>query len=842
MPGEFSDAIKKKVNEWRATGYEGSYRETKNILRYAYARGYLHQPQLEALETYAYLKEIVGNKTFPEVYKASFTDVKELLLSLGLSQAEIIDVALATDRDSYISKLLAAQVGSVDYPNQVYALTMGAGKTILMGSMVLYDFVVSFFHQDDVRFAKNALIFAPDTTIIESLKEIKTFPYERVLPKEYQEVVLNIKYHYLESPDTPLEPIGNFNIIVSNSQKIILRSHREKNPTSALFRDVKALERKEKENRRLQAIRQLERLSVFVDEAHHSYGTNLEGSLKKTRETINYIHEQGKTPLVTVVNLTGTPYVNNRLLPDVVYQFGLREGIEQGILKQVRFITYGNVKDDSFLELVIDTFLSEYQEPNLEGRTPKIAIYAASIGELQETLRPLIELILISRGLATDTVLEYHTGKEENKDDFLALDTPQSRYQFILLVGKGTEGWNCRSLVACAMYRNPGSNIFILQASTRCMRRIGDSSVVARIFLSESNAKVLERELEKNYKTSISELSGQEREYSEHTIRAIKHKRVKVKKRVKRIIALQKQNSGSLRLDWNNFESEKYEPFIREVGIILNPSRSAEMRKLAPTVIKKNVRHLTFYDVVFLLHRRTHLSCSLISKVLDNSGLTREKIVSIINENVGTLPFLYDSLLSSVYQYEVDDSGIQEQELELCNFVAYNTLVEKSHEALVLYRDPKNDGRLGFHINPCVFDSKDEKDLFTTLRNSLEGDESITDIYFTGGINDPTKNQFCFEYFNPRKQSLSLYFPDFLIETNRGRYLVVEVKASSEKPDYDFNRSLYSGRREEISNEVFAKEVGFRDFQELNTNFDYHIVFDEASAIQKARLFETLKG
>jgi hypothetical protein len=32
--------------------------------------------------------------------------------------------------------------------------------------------------------------------------------------------------------------------------------------------------------------------------------------------------------------------------------------------------------------------------------------------------------------------LEYHTEKEENKEEFLKLDTEESKKQFILLVGK----------------------------------------------------------------------------------------------------------------------------------------------------------------------------------------------------------------------------------------------------------------------------------------------------------------------------------------------------------------------------------------------------------------------
>ena len=63
-------------------------------------------------------------------------------------------------------------------------------KTILMATFLIYDFVLSYYHPDDARFAKNALVFAPDTTIIESLKEIKTFDYSKVLPKEYQNILV----------------------------------------------------------------------------------------------------------------------------------------------------------------------------------------------------------------------------------------------------------------------------------------------------------------------------------------------------------------------------------------------------------------------------------------------------------------------------------------------------------------------------------------------------------------------------------------------------------------------------------------------------------------------------
>jgi hypothetical protein len=92
-------------------------------------------------------------------------------------------------------------------------------------------------------------------------------------------------------------------------------------------------------------------------------------------------------------------------------------------------------------------------------------------------------------------VLEYHTEAEDSKEEFLVLDTSESKKQFILLVGKGIEGWNCRSLVSCALYRKPKSAIFVLQSSTRCLRSIGDNSTIASIFLSEDNHRILDKEL-----------------------------------------------------------------------------------------------------------------------------------------------------------------------------------------------------------------------------------------------------------------------------------------------------------------------------------------------------------
>jgi len=827
MDNQFLTNIQQKVALWREDNYKGVYKETLNILNYIKKVGFLHKPQLEALETYIYIKEVLDNKPISDVFRQIFDNEKDLIRSLGVSEKEIVDLAFDKEKEKKIQKILADKFGEFDYSNQVYALTMGAGKTILMSVMCLYDFVLSYYHQKDERFAKNALVFAPDKTIIESLKEIKTFDYSRVLPKEYQNILLNVKYHYLENVDTPLTPIGNYNIIISNSQKIILKTRRKIDNSQSLFGDSKDLEKKEIENKRLMAIRELKDLMIFVDEAHHSYGRTLEGSLKKTKQTIDYIHNN--TKLRGVVNLTGTPYVNNKMIDDVVYHYGLKQGIEDGILKQVRFLEYGNIKSEQFIEEVIERFWTNYKEDRLEGKLPKIAFYASNIEELQKELRPKLEKVLTAKKINLDKVLEYHTEAEDNREEFLSLDSSESQKQFVLLVGKGKEGWNCRSLVSCALYRKPKSSIFVLQSSTRCLRSIGDNSTKATIFLSNENFKILDKELKNNFATDIKEISSQEQDNIEHQLKIEKRKRIKVKKELKEILAVKNNKLDKIKIDWSKYKPNKYVSYMSEGGIFLDTEKEAKYKQADIKKELKQKAEYTYYEIVELVNRYTHLSCLDIEKILENTGIRKDKLVKKINNDKFLLPFIINSIIDKAYEYK-EKKEIIDEEIELTKNYPFKISVEQGKNRLVVYKEKleKDYGknRIGFHINPYNFDSSDEKDLFKYLREFLDKDEHIVDVYFTGGTTNDMHNDFYFEYYNPEEEKVSKYFPDFLIETNNNRYLIIEVKSSSEKLTYERNKKQYKGNIKDLFDITFAKQIGFSDFQKVNKNFEYRVVFD----------------
>ncbi|MEA5042996.1 MAG: DEAD/DEAH box helicase family protein [Petrimonas sp.] len=404
------------------------------------------------------------------------------------------------------------------YPNYIYALTMGLGKTILMATCIFYEFLLAKKYPKDKRFCHNALVFAPDKTVLQSLREIITFDKTKVAPLEYARVLdANIKFHFLEESGTTLHTLddSDFNIIISNTQKIVVKKKRkEDKPADVLFgsgsllsavygesdddedvRDDSSL----MDNQRFKKLCRLTQLGVYVDEAHHLFGADLENQIrssgaKKTslRDTINMLAES--TSIVACYNYTGTPYVNKQLLPEVVYAYGLRESIWKGFLKDADPIGFENVKNEEFLRAAVTMFWERYGGKNYEGLPAELAIFASTIVEANDEVRPIVEKILADLDIPATKILinvgDEKITKNEDIHNFNNLDVPGtqgSEKQFLILVGKGREGWNCRSLFGVAMYRSPQSKIFVLQATMRCLRKITDEQLTATIFLSKDN-------------------------------------------------------------------------------------------------------------------------------------------------------------------------------------------------------------------------------------------------------------------------------------------------------------------------------------------------------------------
>ena len=194
------------------------------------AAAFLRQPQFEALSIYIFIKEFMNNKQVYEMFddwrnrRDKFADAAYCGQD---GQLRLFDKTV-TKQNEALFKLMKKY--KENYPNYIYALTMGLGKTILMAACIFYEFLLARKYPKDKRFCHNALVFAPDKTVLQSLREIMTFDKAKIVPPEYVRVLdSNIKFHFLDEAGMILHTIddSDFNIIISNTQKIILKKKRK---------------------------------------------------------------------------------------------------------------------------------------------------------------------------------------------------------------------------------------------------------------------------------------------------------------------------------------------------------------------------------------------------------------------------------------------------------------------------------------------------------------------------------------------------------------------------------------------------------------------------------------
>lgn len=111
---------------------------------------------------------------------------------------------------------------TLDYASYILALAMGAGKTILMGSIVATEFAMALEYPDG-PFVQNALIFAPGKTILSALRELADVPYEKLLPPRlHKPFAASLKLTFTRDGDKQIPIVwgSSFNVIVTNTEKI----------------------------------------------------------------------------------------------------------------------------------------------------------------------------------------------------------------------------------------------------------------------------------------------------------------------------------------------------------------------------------------------------------------------------------------------------------------------------------------------------------------------------------------------------------------------------------------------------------------------------------------------
>ncbi len=587
--------IRSKTEIWVTLEKENNQSLINKILNYIETAGMLRPPQREAIETYLWIKFASENKrltdmvkegllyddavaqdydnyhTFKGNYVTQFLNRFFQDNALKNIHKKLVNDPTGTtiDWDSLLDELLH----NFDYSNYLFSLPMGAGKTFLMACFIYLDIYFATLFKNDKRFAHNFVVFAPQaskTAILPSLRTIKNFNPEWILPKEEADKLKQIitiemldslsskRKDKLHGNNPNLEKVNRIKqtkgfgmVFITNAEKVVLERYDDQDhiyidPESVFFDEKKASELK-KTNELREALSQIRHLTVILDEVHHAYGSTGNRE-KKLRQAIGILNQYGNVN--SVIGLSGTPYVKTKIeiegekitlnqIQDIVYNYPLNIGIGKFLKKPD--IRKASVKESVFIEQALSDFFSNYDIAYDDGTKSKVAFYCPSIKKLNDDILPIVrKWYQKNRKGKEDEIFRYYSKVEkknkqyelpkENLAIFNNLDKPYSKKRVILLVAVGTEGWDCRSLTSVVLPRQKTTKNFVLQTTCRCLREVIDASKEnALIYLSADNYETLDKELKANYQLSITDLSEKKEQSIEVQVRKPKLGKLKYK-------------------------------------------------------------------------------------------------------------------------------------------------------------------------------------------------------------------------------------------------------------------------------------------------------------------------
>jgi hypothetical protein len=879
-------ALAERVDAWRAARYDcPEYPAIREILDFAIEDSntgqlrYLRQAQLRALETYWYLRLVLDTPRIPDLYALLFPTKSSLRTAMGLDSKELTALIADTSLEEVIERIKLdnafvkkhqleslRETFALDYPSYILALAMGAGKTILMGSIVATEFALALEYPDG-PFVENALVFAPGKTILSALRELADIPFERLLPARlHKPFAASFKLTFTRDGDKniPITLGSSFNVIVTNTEKIRIQKPTVRNAgQSRIFAGTKDEEATALANLRLQAIASLPHLAVFSDEAHHTYGQKLLGKwekdkdtgepvfkddgIKKVRRTIDYLAQE--TNLIVTINATGTPYFERQPLRDVVVWYGLGEGIRDGVLKElasgIKVLELGDGEASAMVRSVIDDFAHGYWQVALPSGAPaRLALYFPNI-DTRDELRPAIESALLTHGIGPDTLLAVdNKSSDATRRAFEAVARdPAAPHRILLLVNMGTEGWNCPSLFACALVRKLAtSNNFVLQAATRCLRQVPGNTTPARVYLTASNKKTLEDQLAETYGTSLKALNAQQADRVEKTIRLLKPHLppLLIKKRVLRVQRKAETGSTAPLAFTVPDGPAPAGPVVQTWSPVLTDTGATRFQRqdAGDVLLQPDHPELDVYTAAARLATRYHLPTPQLLTALRAAYGTSEvpphhldALALQIETQRNQYEETWDEIEVAVALVKAD--GFDHAEVNGKSvYTARISFEKKREDRFKKAKDmahPEMALQTSFHYEGYNFDSGPEAEFLDWTLGLLQNHpHQIEGLWFTGGLTDAGKTDLRAEYLGIDGR-WHTYTPDFVLRRADGKHLVVEVKSDKLSPDIQADLARH-GQGQAPQTLEGRKAVALKRWEDLNPErLRYHVMFADTA-------------
>ncbi|MEK7663876.1 MAG: DEAD/DEAH box helicase family protein [Patescibacteria group bacterium] len=689
--------IENKASNWIHQEKLKSQSAIGSLVKYIEKENKLREPQQQAIEVYLWLKFVSNNQKLSDIIRAGLLYDEESAREYDnfhtfgnnyttqfLNQffqdnnVKNLHKKLVNDPNGEKIKwdeVLEQLLHNYNYPNYLFSLPMGAGKTYLMACFIYLDLYFANLYKKDKRFAHNFIVLAPSaskTAILPSLQTIKNFDPQWILPKneadklkriiqiEILDALSSQRKDKLQGNNPNLEKVNrisqtkNFGMVfITNAEKVVLERYDDISKTAKRMRQYMLQEEEKiKSNELREKLSQVNYLGVILDEVHHTYGKNEEQEEKKLRKAVEVLNQHKN--VISVLGLSGTPYIRHKVkigddeiklnqIQDIVYNYYLNQGI--GKFLKIPDIKRANIKESLFIHKALDDFFDNFDIDYKNGTKSKVAFYCPSIKILNEKILPVVQdWYKKNRKSKESEIFKFYTnGSKENKQyeipkDSLAifnnLDKPYSDKRVILLVAIGKEGWDCKSLTAVVLPRQKTTKNFVLQTSCRCLREVENASKEkALVYLEKDNYETLDNELKENYNLRISDLK-----FGSQPVIPVKVRKPKLGKlqyrqvKTKYQIVIKKTSDNQLdKFDFKNIQ-EKYrydERIIR--GRIGRAGIASEIEEKG---IKADNFDYSFNDFVYDLAKETmgrFSESDLLEKYKKELGETYKKIQSQFN-------------------------------------------------------------------------------------------------------------------------------------------------------------------------------------------------------------------
>lgn len=483
--------LRKKVKEWRDSGYEGASHTSKALLRWWFLTDHP--------------TENADGTVFLFQYYFSQREALETIIWL-------YEIAKAHDKYDLIrfdsSGAVSAGMFAETWTRYVIKMATGAGKTKVLSLILAW----SYFHklyEDDSELARNFLVIAPNIIVLDRIRAdfdgLKIFLTDPVVPDEGYEgrswrSDFQLTLH-IQDDIGVVRKTGN--IFLTNIHRIYEGSDSEASfsdeDTTDYFLGVKPVGKTNESKLDLgDIVRNIDELVVLNDEAHHIHDSRL-AWFKAIEDIHNKLLMKGGR-FSLQIDVTATPkHDNGSIFVQTVSDYPLVEAIYQNVVKHPVLPDLASRaklqehKSSKYTERYKDYIHLGYLEwkkvyEEYIKLDKKAVLFVMTddtqncddVAEYLETTYPdLKDAVLTIHTNKSGEISESTTGKKEEelkklRADANAIDRLDSPYKVIVSVLMLKEGWDVRNVTTIVGLRafSSKSNILPEQTLGRGLRRM----------------------------------------------------------------------------------------------------------------------------------------------------------------------------------------------------------------------------------------------------------------------------------------------------------------------------------------------------------------------------------